>query len=67
MLMPMPIHAVADAGRRNSDEVRRRALERLYMRKAAVDELILSLQNYEKIRQSKTPCVIPFSAARKCS
>jgi hypothetical protein len=67
MLMPMPIHAVADSVRRNSDEMRRRALERLYMRKAAVDDLILSLQNYEKIKQSKAPCIVPFNAARKCS
>jgi hypothetical protein len=31
-----------------SDEIRLRALERLYARKAAVDELIDSLENYQR-------------------
>jgi hypothetical protein len=61
----MPIHEVVRNRRQDSDEMRRRALERLYMRKAAVDQLILSLQNYQKV-QRKAPC-IPFTAARKCS
>lgn len=64
--MPMPIHEVLLDRRRDTNEVRRRALERLYLRKAAVDELILSLQNYQKMQRAKAAC-IPFSAARKCS
>jgi len=63
----MPLHEVVLSPRRDDVyDMRRRALERLYMRKAAVDELISSLQNYEKTKQPKAPC-IPFSAARKCS
>ena len=64
--MLMPIHAVVLDRKRDTEEVRRRALERLYLRKAAVDELILSLQKYQKAQGAKAPC-IPFSAARKCS
>ena len=62
----MPLHEVVPTGRRDSDEMRRRALDRLYLRKAAVDELILSLQNYQRTKREKAP-VIPFSVVRKCS
>jgi hypothetical protein len=62
----MPIHEVVVDRRRDSDEMRRRALERLYMRRAAVDELIISLQNYQETQRAKAPC-IPFNEARKCS
>jgi len=62
----MPIYQMVLAPRQDSHEIRRRALERLYLRKAVVDELIISLQNYQKSKRGKAPC-IPFSAARKCS
>jgi len=63
----MPLQEViAPSPRPDSDDMRRRALERLYMRKAAVDELIVSLQNYQKTKILKAPC-IPFSVARKYS
>ena len=62
----MPIHEVVVDRRRDSDEVRLRALERLYLRKAAVDELILSLQHYQETQRAKAPC-IPLNEARKCS
>ncbi len=62
----MPLYEVAPHYRLDVYEMRRRALERLYLRKAAVDELIVSLQNYEKAKRPKAPC-IPFNAARKCS
>jgi hypothetical protein len=62
----MPIHEVIPHRMRETDEVRRRALERLYLRKAAVDELIESLQNYQRAQRAKAP-VMPFSVARKCS
>jgi len=62
----MPIHEVVPANRWDTDEIRRRALERLYLRKAAVDELILSLQHYASTKKGKAPC-IPFNAVRKCS
>jgi hypothetical protein len=43
---------------RGSDAIRRRALERLYMRKAAVDNLIQSLENYARTQGvSVAPCV----------
>jgi hypothetical protein len=62
----MPLHEVVSLPRRDSDDLRQRALERLYLRKAAVDQLIVSLQNYEKMKRPPAPC-IPFSGARKCS
>jgi hypothetical protein len=63
--MLMPIHAVV-LGERDRTDMRRRALERLYMRKAAVDDLIRSLEHYQKTQRAKAPC-IPFNEARKCS
>lgn len=62
----MPIHEVVLSRKPDAYDMRRRALERLYLRKAAVDKLILSLQNYQKTQRAKAPC-IPFSAVRKCS
>ena len=62
----MRIPEVVPAGRQDTQKIRRRALQRLYLRRAAVDELIRSLQNYQKLQKAKAPC-IPFSAARKCS
>jgi hypothetical protein len=62
----MPIQAVVPRHRPDTDDVRRRALERLYLRREAVDQLIESLQNYQDAQQAKAPC-IPFSEARKCS
>lgn len=50
----------------NRDEIRLRALERLYMRRDAVDELIRSLEAYQQVEGSKARC-IPINAARKCS
>jgi hypothetical protein len=47
----MPLHEVVSLPRRDSDDLRQRALERLYLRKAAVDQLIVSLQNYEKMKR----------------
>jgi hypothetical protein len=49
-----------------SDGVRLRALERLYLRREAVDALIRSLEAYEKADRRKAPC-IPINAVRKCS
>ena len=50
-----------------SDNVRRRALERLYEQKAAVDELISSLEQYQKRQEKHRTVCIEFSAAPKCS
>jgi len=49
-----------------SDSIRRRALERLYERRATVDELIDSLERYQQHRQQAAQC-IDISAGRKCS
>jgi len=50
-----------------SDAVRRRALERLYERKALVDELIDSLESYQRMRETQRATCVPFSALSKCS
>jgi len=47
----------------DSDGVRKRALERLYMRRDAVDALIRSLELYQQTEGRKAPC-IPISAGR---
>jgi hypothetical protein len=49
----------------DGEEVRLRALERLYLRREAVDALIRSLEAYQQTEQRKAPC-IPISAGRKC-
>jgi hypothetical protein len=58
-VLDMPLPAVAE-------EARLRALERLYLRRDTVDELIRSLQAYEDRTERRAPC-ISISAARKCS
>jgi hypothetical protein len=48
-----------------TDELRNRALERLYTRRAVVDDLIRSLETYERFPVRKGPAqCIPI---RKCS
>lgn len=48
------------------DEVLRlRALERLYLRREAVDALIRSLEAYQQTEPKKAPC-IPINEERKC-
>ena len=49
------------------DGLRRRALERLYKRKAAVDELIDSLENYQRCREKQPGVCIEISAVQRCS
>ena len=60
--LPLTISSYQD---RATDDIRRRALERLYERRSTVDELILVLERYQRERQL-APC-ISISAARKCS
>jgi hypothetical protein len=67
--MPRPLLSTADAAETlpiNIRDIRYRALERLYLRREAVDELIRSLEQYEDAAPRRAPC-IPFSADRKCS
>jgi hypothetical protein len=49
------------------DALRQRALERLYERKAAVDELIDCLENYQRCHERPAGSCIEISAAPKCS
>jgi hypothetical protein len=49
-----------------SDGIRKRALARLYERRATVDNLIEMLQRYQEQRRGLAPC-IEISAGRKCS
>jgi hypothetical protein len=49
------------------DFVRLRALERLYERKAAVEDLIRSLEGYERTTHRKMGECVPFNAPLKCS
>jgi hypothetical protein len=49
------------------DLMRRRALDRLYERRAAVETLIQSLEDYQKIREARLSRSVDFTAARKCS
>jgi len=61
--MPTP-HSLSDKGVRSRqqydvDELRNRALARLYSRRAVVDDLIRSLENYERVplRLQRAQCV----------
>jgi hypothetical protein len=48
-----------------SDQIRLRALERLYERRDAVDELIGSLERYEDRQQStRAECIMITAAAK---
>jgi hypothetical protein len=55
---PVPLYE-CDPPKRTADEIRIRALERLYTRRAVVDDLIRSLENYERfpIRKGPTQCI----------
>lgn len=45
---------------------RRRTLDRLYERKAVIDDLIRSLEEYERAGANRAEC-IPFTAPQKYS
>ena len=69
----MPTTVLRSAAKQETDclipgeFVRRRALHRLYERKAAVEELIHSLECYERINRQQPGECVPFTAQRKCS
>lgn len=63
---PLPIPDTAMQAR-ETDAMRRRALERLYERKAAVDHLIESLEYYQRSRAVQDAPFIPLTAMPKCS
>jgi hypothetical protein len=68
MMISLPSPSSSERSRLlNVDSIRRRALERLYERRAAVDGLISSLEEYEKSKAIRRAACIEFSAERKCS
>ena len=46
------------------DDIRMRALERLYARREAVDSLISSLEDYQSVKVARAECV-PITAGRR--
>jgi hypothetical protein len=68
--MPIALLASSSAERvrvSSADAIRRRALERLYERRDAVEYLIRSLEGYEKCHEGRAAACIDISAGRKCS
>jgi len=69
-MSPIPLPA-ADASERSRllsvDVIRRRALQRLYERRTAVDTLIQSLEDYQRAKATMTTAPTIFTAERKCS
>jgi len=67
-MMPIVLLPEADSTERSRllsvNELRRQALDRLYRRRDAVDDLIRSLETYSQTRN--TDCV-ELSSGRKCS
>ena len=49
------------------NQIRMRALERLYARRDAVEALIQSLEDYEETRQANRAKCLPFIVSRKLS
>ena len=49
------------------DVLRRQALARLYERRETVDNLIRSLEDYQRSQSGVRPACIEISARRKCS
>ena len=48
----------------SANEIRRRALERLYERRQTVSELIHSLEEYQRIKEFRQIRIVKFSAVR---
>lgn len=68
MALELPAPFTAERNRRLSvDALRRRALERLYLRRAAVDDLIRSLEDYQNAGAPARAEVLPFTAGPRCS
>jgi hypothetical protein len=49
------------------DSLRRQALQRLYRRRDAVDDLIRSLENYQRASTARHATSLDISVGRKCS
>ena len=69
-MSPLTLPSPASAERHRLmpvDDLRRRALERLYERRETVDNLIRSLEDYQKSKTDALPRCIEITALRKCS
>lgn len=71
MLMPIVQLPYPDSEERSRllavDEIRRRALERLYLKRTAVEDLIRSLECYQRSQGTPAAECLEFSTGRKCS
>lgn len=68
MTLALPADASIERSRLIPAEfIRRRALDRLYERKAAIEDLIRSLEDYERVNRPRAAECVPFNASRKCS
>ncbi len=71
MLLPtirMPDRDSAERSRLLAgDEIRKRALDRLYSRRTAVDDLIQSLENYQRSQGAPMAECLEFTTGRKYS
>jgi len=68
MTNPIVIPSAFSADRRrllSANVIRRRALNRLYQRRAAVDGLIQSLEDYQRIREVRVASGMPLIALEK--
>ena len=69
----MPIHLPQPSSEERSrllsvGAFQSRALDRLYQRRTAVENLIQALEAYVKCKQDGlAPCLEPFTVERKCS
>lgn len=67
MPLMLPSPASAERSRLMPVEVlRRQALDRLYERRETVDNLIRSLENYQRKQTQPRPACVEISSRRKC-
>ena len=70
-MMPLVLPSPASVDRRRTvpvvDELRREALERLYQRRETVENLIRSLEDYQRVEAARSAVCVDINAVRKCS
>lgn len=66
--LTLPSPASAERSRLMPVELlRRQALERLYERRETVDNLIRSLEDYQRSKTTAVPACVEITARQKCS
>jgi hypothetical protein len=66
--LTLPLASTEERSRLLSmDLIRSRALDRLYQRRDAVQNLIRALEDYQESREARMARCISFSSLRKCS